>query len=84
MAYDKKSFLTGLAVGQRLKGAGAYGVEVGDVAKTVSINYVEFASGKFYETIDTGETITYNVTFDENSKPITITNDSGNTVTVEW
>lgn len=48
MAYDKASFLAGLAVGQKLKGWGAYGVGVatdGESTETMADPYVAVGIG---------------------------------------
>lgn len=72
------------------KGVTIFGVEgsaeggSGETAKTTAIDYSNYASGTFVETLDTGETVTYNLTLDSEGKPTQITSDSGTSVTVEW
>lgn len=56
----------------------------GETAKTTAIDYSNYASGTFTETLDTGEDITYNVTLDSEGKPTSIATPNGDTVTVEW
>ena len=56
----------------------------GETAKTTAIDYSNYASGTFTETLDTGEDITYNVTLDSEGKPTQITSDGGVSVAVEW
>lgn len=56
----------------------------GETAKTTVIDYSNYASGTFTETLDTGEDITYNVILDSEGKPTQITSDGGVSVAVEW
>lgn len=55
-----------------------------EIVETVSIDFSQYEDGIFTETLDTGETITYDLTFDSNGRPTRITSDSGVSVTVEW
>lgn len=65
-------------------GEGLYDSEDSVIAETVSIDYSQYSDGVFTETLDTGETITYNLTLDSNGKPTQITSDGAASVTVEW
>lgn len=56
----------------------------GEIAKTTAIDYSNYASGVFVETLDTGEELEYTLTLDSEGKPISIATPSGDTVTVEW
>lgn len=71
-----------------VSGVTIFGVEGtasgGETAKTVSIDYSEYSSGTFVETLDTGEDLTYTLTLDSEGKPTSIATPDGDTVAVEW
>ena len=52
--------------------------------KTTRINFTEFDNGNFYETVSGGLRIDYTVKFDESKRPVSITDDSGNTMEIYW
>lgn len=59
------------------------GGEDGEEAKVIAINYSQLGSGIFTETLEGGETITYNVTLDSKGRVTQITNGS-HTASVTW
>lgn len=70
------------------RGVSIFGVagtaEQGETVKTTAIDYSEFPAGVFTETLETGETIEYDVTLDNEGKPTKITTPDGDVVNVVW
>ena len=60
------------------------GIDGGDSAKTVAIDYSNYASGEFTETLDNGDELLYELELDSEGKPTSIATPDGDTVTVEW
>lgn len=65
-------------------GIGSVTVGATNIPNTVAIDYSNYSSGTFIETLDTGEELEYTLTLDSEGKPISITTPSGDAVTVEW
>lgn len=57
---------------------------VEDYPVTTAIDYSDYSSGKFVETLDDGSNVEYTLTLDSEGKPTKITDPNGNAVTVEW
>lgn len=49
-----------------------------------AIDYSAWDSGAFTETLETGDVLSYEVTFDGNGRPVSIALPDGGTVTVDW
>lgn len=50
----------------------------------VGIDVSAWSSGKFSETLETGDTFDYGVEFDASQRPIEVTLPTGDTVAVKW
>ena len=59
-------------------------VGIGSYPDTTAIDYSNWDSGSFSETLETGDTVDYAVEFDASERPIEITLPNGATVEVKW
>lgn len=59
-------------------------VGIGSYPDTTAIDYSAWDSGSFSETIETGDTLTYTVTFDDAGQPTQITAPDGTVTWIDW
>lgn len=59
-------------------------VGIGCYPDTTAINYANWDSGTFTETLETGDTLTYTVAFDDSGQPTQITAPDGTTTAIDW
>lgn len=59
-------------------------VGIGCYPDTTAINYANWDSGSFTETLETGDVLTYTVAFDGSGQPTTITAPDGTTTAITW
>lgn len=59
-------------------------VGLGSYPDTTAINYANWDSGSFTETLETGDVLTYTVAFDDAGQPTTITAPDGTVTAIDW
>lgn len=66
------------------EGLTLFPVGIGSYPDTTAIDYSAWDSGSFTETIETGDTLTYTVTFDDAGQPTQITAPDGTVTAITW